>query len=291
MKFTVIRAHRAEYPVTMMCRVLGVSTSGFYAWLSRPPSARKNEDEVLKERLKAAHERSQGTYGSPRLVLELVDEGFEVGRKRVERLMKEEGIVGVHRRRGRFGLTQQNPADAPAPDLLGRDFSASRPDEKWVADITYISTEEGWLYLAIVMDLFSRAIVGWSMAETLEATIVTDALAMAISRRHPHDLVHHSDRGSQYTSAQFRQALDDNGISCSMGAVGSCFDNAAAESFFATLKTECVYRSWLPTRERARQVVFKYIETFYNRVRRHSALGQKSPAAFERLHHAAAVAA
>jgi len=290
MKFGAVNKNRQAYPVRMMCRVLGVSRSGFYAWVSRRPSLRVREDKIIKEKLRAAHAQSGGTYGSPRLVLDMNDAGIDIGRKRVQRLMREEGLMGVHRRRGRFGLTKRNEEHAVAPDLLKRDFSARGPDERWVADITYIATDEGWLYLAVIMDLFSRSIVGWSMAETLEATIVTDALGMALSRRQPQDLLHHSDRGSQYTSAHFRQALDDSGVKCSMGGVGSCYDNAAAESFFASLKTECIYRTWLPSRERARQVVFKYIEIFYNRVRRHSALGQKSPAVFERLHHAAMAA-
>jgi len=218
--------------------------------------------------------------------LDLVDEGFDVGRKRVQRLMREEGIVGVHRRRLRLGLTKQDKTHAPAPDLVERDFDAKAPNEKWVADITYIATAEGWLYLAIIMDLFSRRIVGWSMAQTMEAKIVKDALAMALSQRNPTTLVHHSDRGSQYTSATFRAALRRAGVQCSMGSVGSCYDNAAAESFFATLKTECTYRIDLPTRAKARQVVFKYIETFYNRTRRHSAIGQIAPAVFERMNQA-----
>lgn len=286
MRFKTIAAHRDEYPTAMMCRMLRVSTSGFYAWSSRPPSRRTRDDNVIKLKLREAHRRSDGTYGSPRLVLDLVDEGFEVGRKRVRRLMREEGIVGVHRRRTRFGLTKQNKTHEPAPDLVARDFSAKRPNEKWVADITYIATDEGWLYLAVILDLFSRRIVGWSMAETMEAEIVKDALAMALSQRNPSNLVHHSDRGSQYTSATFRAALHKAGVRCSMGSVGSCYDNAAAESFFATLKTECIYRTDLPTRAKARQVVFKYIETFYNRTRRHSAIGQVAPAVFERMNQA-----
>ena len=290
MRFEAISQHRGQYPVTLMCRVLQVSPSGFYSWLSRPESRRAKEDKVIKLRLIEAYRKSDGTYGSPRLLLDLVDEGFEIGRKRVQRLMREEGIVGVHRRRQRVSLTKQDESQTPAPDLIERDFKASAPNQKWVADITYIATDEGWLYLAIIMDLYSRRIVGWSMAETLEATIVKDALAMALSHRRPDALVHHSDRGSQYTSAGFRAALETSNFQCSMGSVGSCYDNAAAESFFASLKTECIYRNILPTKNKARQLVFKYIEVFYNRRRRHSAIGQIAPAAFERLNHAALAA-
>ncbi len=290
MKFKAIDENRRRFPVRMMCRLLQVSPSGFYASLKRPESRRSLEDRVLGARLVELHAESRGTYGSPRLQRALAEDGFELGRNRIQRLMRDRGIVGVHRRRFR-SLTKQDQAEPVAPNVLGQDFGATRPNEKWVADITYIETGEGWLYLAIVLDLFSRAVVGWSMGETLHADLVLKALKMALGRRGcAFGLVHHSDRGSQYTSGPFRRLLDEKGITCSMSSTGSCFDNAAAESFFATLKTELVYRETFPTRDAARLALFDFIEKFYNRVRRHSALGQVSPLAFERAHQAALAA-
>lgn len=274
----------------MMCRLLGVSVSGFYASLHRPVCRREMENRVLESRISELHNESDGTYGSPRIHKDLLEAGFEVGRHRVARLMRKEGIVGVHRRRFKR-LTLRDVRDAAAPNLVNQDFKARGPNEKWVADITYISTDEGFLYLAVVLDLFSRRIVGWSMGTTLHTSLVLDALAMALARRRPQvGLIHHSDRGCQYTSSRFRRALDAARIQCSMSSVGNCYDNSVAESFFATLKTESIYRNRPSTRNQARLLVVDFIERFYNRKRRHSSIGQVSPARYEEL-HAANVAA
>lgn len=286
MKFGLIAENSCRYPIVMMCRLLGVSTSGYYASRSRPESARTREDRDLRTRVVELHKASRGTYGSPRIRDDLVEEGFLVGRNRVQRLMREEGIFGVHRRKFRC-LTKRDADDPVAPNELAGDFTVEAPNTAWVADITYIETTQGWLYLAVVIDLFSRSVVGWSMADTLHTQIVLDALTMAVCRRRPGSgLIHHSDRGCQYTSRAFREMLERQGTTCSMSGTGSCYDNAVAESFFATLKTECIYRTPPATKEQTRQLVFDFIENFYNRVRRHSSAGGMAPAAFERLHAA-----
>jgi putative transposase len=273
--------HQEEYPITTMCRVLEVSTSGYYAWLKRSRSKREREDEALTERIKQIHRRSKGTYGAPRIHANLAKEGVHVGRKRVARLMRVAGIQGVSRRR-RYGTTQRRTDARPAPDLVERNFSAKGPDELWVADITYVSTWSGWLYLAVVMDAWSRRIVGWAMTTDLRTQLVLDALAMAIRQRRPKGVIHHSDQGSQYTSLAFGKRCREAGVRPSMGSVGDCFDNALCESFFATLECELLDRETFHTPSEARQAVFAFIEGWYNLHRLHSALDYVSPIQFER---------
>jgi putative transposase len=265
-----------------MCRVLKVSASGYYAWRSRPPSARQQANEQLLEAIRQEHQVSRCTYGSPRIHARLKQQGIEGGRHRVARLMQANGIVGRAPRGKRPVTTQREPAALAAPNLLAQDFTASQPNEKWLADITYIDTAEGWLYLALVMDLFARPIVGWSMATHLRAELVEDAFRMAVGRRLlVPGLLHHSDQGSQYTSAQIQSLLARHYIEVSMSGVGNCYDNAPMESFIGTLKTECVTGQFA-TRADARRVIFEYIEVWYNRQRLHSSLGYLSPAEFER---------
>jgi putative transposase len=264
--------------VTTMCRVLGVSPSGYWAWSHRPPSARAQADAALTTRISQIHERSRGTYGAPRVQAELrFEDDLRVGRKRVARLMRAANLEGVVR------TTVRDETKAPAPDLVRRSFSATAPDRLWVADITYLPTWQGFLYLAAVVDVFSRRVVGWSMAGHLHTSLILDAIDMAITKRRPPDgLVHHSDRGTQYTSLAFGRRCREAGIAQSMGSVGDAYDNAMAESFFASLETELIDRTSWRTRADARLAVFDYIEAFYNPRRRHSSLGQLSPAEFER---------
>jgi putative transposase len=280
-RYRFVEQEKVRFPVRTLCRVLGVSPSGFYAWRSRGPSTRARSDAVLAEQIRHAHVRSRATYGSPRIHADLREAGVRVGRKRVARLMRAEGLVGVHRRR--FVHTTVRDRDArPAPDLVERDFSVAAPDRLWVADITYLPTRAGTCYLAAVSDAFSRRVVGWSMATHLRAELVTAALDMAIARRAPAaGLIHHSDRGTQYTSVAVGRRLRDAGIVPSMGSIGDCYDNAMAESFFATLEVELIDRSDWATPSEARAAVFEFIEVFYNRIRRHSALGYLSPTQFE----------
>jgi putative transposase len=281
--YRFIRAEKANYHVRTLCRVLGVSSSGYYAWCSRPPSVRSLHDAELTRAIVRIHEASRGTYGRPRIHAELRYEGTRCSGKRVARLMRHAGISGIPARRRHRGLTRRRPGVAPHPDLVGRRFSAPRPDRLWVGDITYVPTGEGWVYLATILDCCSRRIVGWSMASHLRSELVVDALGMATSRRRPSSgLVHHSDQGSQYVSLAFTRRLDQSGICGSMGGVGSAYDNAAAESLFATIKRELVNRHRFPTRGAARAAVFEFIEVFYNRRRLHSSLGYMSPAEFER---------
>jgi putative transposase len=287
--FEFIQAEKAHHHVRTLCRLLGVSRSGFYAWSSRPPSRHDVEDERLSRSIRRIHESSRRTYGAPRIHAELVFDGVAISRKRVARLMRQAQLSGLHRPR-RTRTTLRGLDLAPAPDLVERNFSPQGPDRIWVADITYIRTWEGWLYLAAVMDLYSRKIVGWSMASHLRTELVADALDMAIVRRRPAPgLVHHSDRGCQYTSLGFGRKLRESGILPSMGAVGTAYDNAVAESFFATFKKDLIHRSPWPTRDGAKLATFDYIEVFYNRQRRHSTLGQISPAAFEEMRDAMSV--
>lgn len=275
-----MKANQARFPVATSCRVLGVSSSGYYAWLNRKPSSRAEANAKLIERIRYHHRRSRGIYGSPRIHQDLVrDDGLHVGLNRVARLMRLAGVVGVTRRKS--VRTTRSTADERSPDLVQRDFSAERPDALWVADITYVPTAEGFLYLASVMDVFSRRIVGWSMANHMRKELVLDALDMAIARRQPRGVVFHSDHGGQYTSLAFGKRCSAFGIQQSMGSVGDCFDNAMAESLFATLECELIARSELRTRREARSRIFEYIEGFYNPRRRHSALGYLAPAAFE----------
>ncbi len=265
-----------------MCAVLGVSSSGYYDWRQRSPSQRQQANDNLLAAIQREHEASRQTYGSPRIHAALKQQGWQIGRKRVARLMQSNGLVGKMPRRKRPVTTQHAPDASAAPNLLSQDFTASRPDQKWLADITYINTAQGWLYLALVMDLFSRTIVGWSMADHMPAELVEQALLMALGRRLPDaDLLFHSDQGSQFTSTLIQTLLAAQHIQVSMSGVGNCYDNAPMESFIGTLKTECVtYR--FATHAEARQVIFAYIEVWYNRQRLHSSLGYSSPAAFER---------
>ena len=273
-------AHQATYPIVTMCRVLGVSPSGCYAWRKRKPSRRAREDEVLTNKIRKIHKRSQGTYGAPRIQAELADHGTQVGCKRVARLMRAAHLQGVSRRKGPR-TTRRQPGAQPAPDLVERDFTATGPDELWVADITYVATWSGWLYLAVVLDVWSRRVVGWAMATHLRTELVLEALSMALSQRRPQAVIHHSDQGSQYTSLAFGNRCREVGIRPSMGSVGDCFDNALCESFFATLECELLDRSTFQTPAAARLAVFQFIEGWYNPHRRHSALGQRSPMRYE----------
>jgi putative transposase len=267
--------------VAMMCGQLGVSRSGYYAWKQRPPSARKQKDEVLVEAIKEVHEESLGTYGSPRILDDLKERGFDVGRRRVARLMAENGITGTPPKPFKR-TTDSKHNHAIADNVLNREFTADAPDKSWATDITYVRTWEGWMYLAVVIDLFSRRVVGWSMATHMRTELVMDALTMALGHRMPAaSMVHHSDRGSQYASKDYRAALRDNGIVCSMSRKGNCWDNAVVESFFATLKKELIHRRPWATVRAARQAIVHYIEIFYNRKRKHSTLGYVSPAKFE----------
>jgi len=275
-----VKANQANYPVSMMCRLLDVSTSGYYAWLKRPPSKRSREDEILTEKIRHYHRISDGTYGAPRIHKDLQEEGVKVGQKRVARLMRAAGLQGVTRRKATW-TTLREPGAEPAPDLVQRDFSVEKPDQLWVADITYIHTWSGFLYLAIVMDAWSRRIVGWSMANHLRTELVLDALGMAIDQRRPVDVIHHSDQGSQYTSFAFGKRCQEVDIRPSMGSAGDCYDNALAESFFATLECELLDRRKFRTREEASRAVFEFIEGWYNPHRRHSSLGQVSPVRYE----------
>jgi putative transposase len=268
-----------------MCRMLGVSTSGYYAWHGRAPSARAIRDAALLERIRSIHAKSRGTYGAPRVHAELAAEGEHVGRKRVARLMQRAGLLGASRRKGCW-TTRRDKDARPAPDLVQRAFAAEGPDRLWVADITYIPTWAGFLYLAVVLDAFSRRIVGWAMANHLRTELVLEALDMAVWRRRPNDVIHHSDQGCQYTSIAFGSRCRQAGVRPSMGSVGDCYDNAMCESFFATLECELLDRSRFHTHVEARAVIFDFIEGWYNTHRRHSALDYHSPIDYERKHEA-----
>jgi putative transposase len=276
-------AHQAQHRIATMCRVLGVSPSGYYAWRKRPACVRAQQDQRLLRAIRTSHAASDGTYGAPRILDDVRDAGFAVGRKRVARLMREAGIVGVTRRR--FVTTTERDHDArPAPDLVNRQFRAEGPNRLWVADITYIPTGAGFLYLAIVLDVWSRKIVGWAMATHLRTELVLEALEMAIAVRRPTDVIHHSDQGTQYTSVAFGSRCEGVGIRPSMGSVGDAYDNAMAESFFATLECELIDRRRWQTPAEAKVAVFEFIEGRYNSQRRHSSLGNLSPHEFERRH-------
>lgn len=276
-------ANQAVYPIRSVSRVLGVSPSGFYAWRKRPPSKREQADDMLTQEIKKIHQKSKGTYGAPRIHAELAERGWHVGRKRVARLMRAADLRGVSRRKAPR-TTQRRPEAQPVPDLVQRNFTASRPNELWVADITYIPTWTGFLYLAVVLDAWSRRIVGWAMATHLRTELVLQALQMAIQQRHPQDVIHHSDHGGQYTSIAFGHRCQEAGIRPSMGSVGDCFDNAMCESFFATLECELLDRTSFRTPAEARPVVFQFIEGWYNPHRRHSAIDYLSPNRYEALH-------
>jgi putative transposase len=268
-----------------MCNVLNVSRSGYYAWRSRPPSKRAQEDARLSERICAVHAASHGTYGAPRICAALRAKGARTSRKRVARLMRAAGLQGVSRRTRPGPPQPRPPVAAPAPDRVERDFTAEAPNVVWVADITQVPTEQGVLHVAVVLDVFSRRVVGWSMQAHCRTELVLDGLDQAIAARRPDGVIHHSDRGSQYTSIQFGQRCREAGVLRSMGRAGHCYDNALCESFFATLKTEWVDRHSYATRQEARLSVFTFIEGWYNHHRLHSGLGQQSPVAFEQAYH------
>jgi putative transposase len=278
-----VKANRAAWKVATMCRVLGVSTSGFYAWLDRVPSARAQTDARLSTQIQDIHRRSRHTYGMPRVHAELAEQGERLGGKRVARLMRAAGLQGISRRK--WVITTVRDANArPAPDLVQRHFSAPAPDALWVADITYIPTWAGFLYLAVVLDAFSRRVVGWAMETHLRAEIVLQALEMAYGQRRPDQVVHHSDQGTQYTSIAFGARCREMGVRPSMGSVGDCFDNAMAESFFATLECELLDRRRFKSQAEAEIAVFDFIEGWYNPTRRHSSLGYLSPVQYEKRH-------
>jgi putative transposase len=282
--FGFVLARKAEHSIAMMCRVLEVSRSGYHAWASRPPAARAVKDARLTERIRELHVLRRRVYGSPRIWADLVlGDGERIGRKRVERLMRQAGLSGLITKKYK-ATTVRVPGVRVAEDLLDRDFAAGAPNRCWVADITYLRTWEGWLYLAAVQDLYSRRIVGWSMADHMRTELVTDALAMALAHRRPDPgLIYHSDQGSQFVSLAFGQQARAAGIAQSMGSKGDCFDNAVAESFFATIKKELIHRRSWPTKAELRTEAFDYIEVFYNRQRRHSTLGQLSPIQYEKI--------
>lgn len=282
MRFELIHAEKAHHSVQLLCRALAVSPSGYYAWARRKPSKRSRDDEVLSTHLRAIHKASRGTYGSPRLTAELAREGFAVSRKRVVRLMKSNGLRGLPRKRYRT-TTDSKHGLGVAPNVLDRQFTAAAPDQVWVGDITYVSTWEGWLYLAVLVDLYSRRVVGWAVADNLGTDLALEALEMALRRRRPEPgLLHHTDRGTQYASHHYQQRLARHGLRCSMSRPAECLDNAVAESFFGTLKTELVDRYPWPTRREATEAIEEYIEVFYDTQRLHSHLAYVPPAEFER---------
>ena len=282
MRFKLVDAAKKEFPVQRLCKVLGVSPSGYFAWQSRPASRRQREDLVLLAHVRSAFALSNGTYGSPRMTHELQDQGLSVGRRRTARLMRENGLKARQRRR--FKRTTDSLHAFPvAPNLLDQDFAAKRADEKWGADISYVWTREGWLYLAVVMDLYARRVVGWAVSDRLHKELVLTALRRALVIRRPGaGLIHHSDRGSQYCSNEYQAELRKHGVLISMSGKGNCFDNSMVEAFFKTLKSELVWRTAFQTRAEAQEALARYIDGFYNPIRRHSALGFISPAQFER---------
>ena len=281
-----MRANQAVYSVRRMCDLLGVSASGYYAWSRRPRSKRARSDEELLVLIRAVHERSRGTYGAPRIHAELVASGTRVGHNRLARLMRAAGLQGASRRRWALTTVRDRKA-RPAPDLVERNFVAEGRDRLWVADITYIPTWAGFLYLAVVVDAWSRRVVGWSMASHLRTELVLEALNMALEQRRPEGVIHHSDQGTQYTSIAFGLRCRKAGVRPSMGSVGDCFDNAMCESFFATLECELLDRRRFKNQEEARRAIFEFLEGWYNLHRRHSSLGYLSPAEFEKQKRAA----
>jgi putative transposase len=276
-----VEALRNEYPVSVLCETLGVSLSGYYGWKKRPMSQHQREDQQLAEHIHAVYHACRQVYGSPRIHAELRDQGIPCSRKRVARLMRERGLT-ARRRHHRTITTRSEPGARFAPNVLDQEFTATRPNEKWTGDITAIWTYEGWLYLAVVLDLYSRRVIGWAMAATQDEALIERAFQMALLARHPPaGVLFHSDRGSQYTSDAYQAVLANVGAMVSMSRTGNCYDNAVTESFFGTLKGECVERFSFQTRGQARQTIFEYVECFYNRMRRHSSLGYVSPVAYE----------
>jgi putative transposase len=284
MRYEFMAGHESEYRVKTMCRVLDMSRSGYYAWRNRGRSERAEANESLLVQIREEYQLSRKTYGSPRIHAALHKKGIPCSRKRVARLMRLDHIAARRARRHIPRTTQRDPEAMPAPNLLNQDFSSPAPDRKWVSDITYIDTAEGWLYLASVLDLYSRRVVGWAMDEHMQASLVQQAWNMAITQRHPSaDLLHHSDQGSQYTSEDFQRLLAQHGITCSMSRRGDCWDNSAIESFFSTLKKERVNRRNYRTRDEARADLFDYVERFYNPRRQHSTIGYLSPVEYENV--------
>jgi transposase InsO family protein len=279
---------KANHSIALMCRLFEVSTSGYYAWRERKPSARSESDAELLAHIKTIYEESRDTYGAPRIHADLkLNYHIDCSRKRVARLMRQAGLVGVHRRKF-TGTTKRDPKRDPYPDLVERQFTIDEPNKVWVADVTQHETDEGWLFLAIIIDVYSRLVIGWSMGERFTAELVLAALEMALWNRQPEKgVIHHSDHGSQYTSLAFGQGLEQAGVLGSMGSVGDALDNAVAESFFATLQCELLDRYSWTTKQGLRSAIFEFVHVFYNRQRRHSSLAYLSPSDFERLHSAA----
>ena len=281
MKYQFIEQHKHEFPIVVMCRVLGVSESGLYAWRKRPTCQRKREDAQLTEEIRQEFYTHRGRYGSPRLYVELRDQGRSISRKRVARLMRQ-AELSAQRKRRRVLTTKRDATHPVAPNVLNREFTATEPNTKWATDITYIPTTAGWLYLAVILDLYSRAVVGWSMSACCDEALAENALKMAMSRRRPKaGLLHHSDRGCQYTSRAYRKRLEQVGAVVSMSRKGNCWDNAVMESFFGSLKEEGVGNAVFASHEEARSAIFTYLEVYYNRIRRHSTLGYVSPLIYE----------
>ena len=282
MKFAFIRDHQEAFPVEALCDVLDVSRSGYYAWSRRPPSTGDLRRTELVAQIREVHSESRATYGSPRVFEALKDKGVACCENTVAKLMKAEGIRSKSKRRFRVQTTNSRHDHPVAANILNREFYPARANEVWTADITYVPTAEGWLYLAVVLDLFSRRIIGWATADHLRAELVCDALAMALTHRQPRgELLHHSDRGVQYASGAYQKILDGHGIKPSMSRSGNCYDNAVTESFFSTLKGELTHHESYSSREEARRSLFEYVEVFYNRKRLHSTLGYRSPADYE----------
>ena len=281
MRFQFIEEHAADWSIQVQCDVLDVTRSGYYAWLKRPESATARKRDELTEKVQAVYLQNRRVYGAPRIHKELQAQGHECNRKTVAKIMKQAGIRSRMTRKFRVTTTDSNHAHPVAENIVNRDFNPSAPHQVWTSDITYIPTREGWLYLAAVEDLYSRKIVGWSMSAGMESRLVVDALQMALQRELPAEgLVAHSDRGVQYASDHYQRVLEHHGITCSMSRKGNCWDNAPMESFFSTLKRELVHHEDYQTRDEARQSLFEYIEVFYNRIRRHSAIGYLSPVNF-----------
>lgn len=283
MKYAFIKHHQATFTVTRMCDMMEVSCSAFYDWLKRPESARSLEDRRLSEKVKKSHQKSREIYGARRIVKDLVEDDEVISRERVGRLMKQQDLESKSKRKFK-ATTNSNHSHPVAPNLLDRKFQVERPDTVYAGDITYISTDEGWLYLAVLIDLYSRAVVGWAMSERITAELANDALVMAVWKRMPNKgLMVHSDRGSQYASGLYQKTIKERGFICSMSRKGNCWDNAPSESFFHTLKTELTHHRRYRTRQEAKQDIFEYIEVFYNRQRRHSTIGYHTPLGYEQM--------
>lgn len=282
MKYAFIERHQKIFTVTRMCNMMGVSQSAYYDWQKRPESARSRKDRLLGEKVKAIHKKSRENYGTRRIRQDLVEEGELISRARVGRLMKQQGLESKSRRKFK-ATTNSNHGRPVAQNLLNREFQVDQPDTVYAGDITYIPTDEGWLYLAVMIDLYSRAVVGWAMSERITAQLANDALMMAIWKRRPSKgLMVHSDRGSQYASDLYQKTIKDHDFICSMSRKGNCWDNAPSESFFHTLKTELTHHRRYQTRQEAKQDIFEYIEVFYNRQRRHSTIGYQTPLGYEK---------